>query len=69
MGQWAVSVLGLDPLHLEATLAMRVRVPRHHQEVLGPLYRAAQIQAGPRTPPVPLPDELSRGPPGDQRIG
>jgi hypothetical protein len=37
MGQWVVSVLSLEPLHLEVTPALRVRVPRHHQEVLGSL--------------------------------
>ena len=69
MGQWAVSVLGPEPLHLEVTLTSRVRAPRHHQEVPGSLERAAQIQAGPAPPPDPLPGELPRGPPKRQRIG
>jgi hypothetical protein len=28
MGQWVVSVLALEPLHLRATLTLQVRVPR-----------------------------------------
>jgi len=28
MGQWIVSVLALEPLHLRVTLTLRVRVPR-----------------------------------------
>jgi hypothetical protein len=36
MGQWIVSVLALEPLHLRVTLTLRVRVCRgHDQEVLG----------------------------------
>jgi hypothetical protein len=63
---WRTS--GPDP-HLEVILALRVRASRHHQEVPGALYRAAQIQAGPAPPPAPLPDEFPRGPRSDQRIG
>jgi hypothetical protein len=36
MGQWVVSVLALEPLHLRATLTLRVPLPRSYcnQEVL-----------------------------------
>lgn len=63
MGQWAVSVLGLDPLHLEVTPALRVRVcpgitrrPRGRRTALprtGPAPHRRRIPCPANSPEAP----------------
>ena len=69
MGQWAVSVLGPEPLHLEVTLTSRVRAPRHHQEVPGSLQRAARSRPTPHRRRIPCPANSPEALTKRQRIG